>query len=113
MNPGTSFQRNGRSGLRRERYNINNKNDYERECFSYQECFYAFNSMQIINKRLTSLRSNDYFDKILSKSCICPNFFVTLHAFRVQRQQRKKKTENNNYGKEGIELERYDGEMAQ
>ncbi len=31
----------------------------------------------------------------------------------VQRQQRKKKTENNNYGKEGIELERYDGEMVQ
>lgn len=47
------------------------------------------------------------------KTCICPNFFVILHAVCVQSQQRKKKTENNNYGKEGIELERYDGEMAQ
>ena len=48
--PGTSFQRNGRSGLRRERYNINNKNDYERHniefgngCYRYFEHLFSRN----------------------------------------------------------------------
>jgi hypothetical protein len=45
--------------------------------------------------------------------CICQKIFVSLHANCAQSQHRKKKIENNNYGKEGIELERYDGEMAQ
>lgn len=39
-------------------------------------------------------------------------FLCNFAHFCVQSQHRKKKTENNNYGKEGIELERYDGEMA-
>jgi hypothetical protein len=45
--------------------------------------------------------------------CICQKKVVPLYAICAQSQHRKKKTENNNYGKEGIELERYDGEMAQ
>lgn len=59
------------------------------------------------HKKISSL--NDLHRKI----CICQFFFVPLRTLCVQSQHRKKKIENNNYGKEGIELERYDGEMVQ
>ena len=88
MNPGTSFQRNGRSGLRRERYNINNKNDYERECFEFGDGYHR-NCRNDVRGRCAFMHLNAHKIKFclhMSKnfSNFVPDFKdIEFEAFRI------------------------------